>query len=102
MFKDPNNGHQIAIFSSKGNESIAQEYASKNNLEGSAMAYTVISGHYYMPLLNIEGQVIGTKIFYLNLSDFGGSVPQWLTRKFAPRAIYDTFISLIKAAKNIP
>ena len=102
MFKDQNNGHQTVIFSSKGNESIVQEYTSKNNLEGSVMAYCVISGHYYMPLLNIDSQVIGTKVFYLNQSDFGGKVPQWITRKFAPRAIYDTYISLIKAAKNIP
>lgn len=54
-----------------------------------------------MPLTDLNKKVIGTRIFYLNQSDFGGSVPKWIARQFVPKAVEDTYDALIKAAKNI-
>lgn len=63
------------MFSSKGNEKIAKDYQSTHDLKDSALAHAVISGHWYMPLLDDSNKLIGTKIFYLSKSDFGGKVP---------------------------
>ena len=46
--------------------------------------------------------VIGTKIFFVNESDFGGSVPKWLTQKFAPSALNDYYTDVIEAARKMP
>ena len=52
MMRDPIKEHYIVMFSSKGNENIAKQYIDKNDTKGSALAYSVISGHWYMPLLD--------------------------------------------------
>ncbi|TNV83384.1 hypothetical protein FGO68_gene16887 [Halteria grandinella] len=91
----------IAIFSSLGNDKIIQSYTSTNDLDGATLARSVISGHWWMPLTDLNKKVIGTRIFYLNQSDFGGSVPKWIARQFVPKAVEDTYDALIKAAKNI-
>ena len=76
MLKDPLKDQYIIMFSSQGNEAIAQEYSNSHDLNGSALAHAVISGHWYMPLIDAETKkIIGTKIFYLSQSDFGGKVP---------------------------
>ena len=99
LMRDPKKDQYMAIFSSNGNEDIAKQFASNNDLEGSALAKTIISGHWWMPIIE-EGQVVGTKAIYLNQSDFGGNIPKWLVRQFVPKAIIETYDSLIKAAKR--
>ena len=47
------------------------------------------------------GQTIGTKIAYLNESNFGGKVPEFVAKQFVPKAILDTYEALTKAAKKI-
>ena len=101
MMRDPLKSHYLIMFSSKGNERLTQEYTNTHDLEGSALAHAVISGHWYMPLIDeTTGNAVGTKIFYLSQSDFGGKVPGWLVRTFAPKAVRDTFDALIKAAAS--
>ena len=76
MLKDPVKDQYIIMFSSRGNEAIAQDYSNTHDLNGSALAHSIISGHWYMPLLDEKtNEVIGTKIFYLSQSDFGGKIP---------------------------
>lgn len=101
MMKDSKKEQYAAIFSSKGNEKHIEEYSAKNDFDGAAMAKSVISGHWWMPICDLNKQVIGTRVFYLNQSDFGGSVPKWLARQFVPKAVQDTYDSLIKAARDI-
>lgn len=103
MLRDPATDQYIILFSSRGNEDIAKEYSSTHDLNGSALAHAVISGHWYMPWLDpLTKKLIGTKIFYLSQSDFGGKVPQWIVSSFAPKAVRDTFDALVKAARDSP
>jgi hypothetical protein len=101
MLKDPNREEYIAIFSSLGNEEIIKDYVSTHDLEGSALAKTVISGHWWIPIYDSLGNLVGTKAIYVNQSDFGGNIPKWLQAQFAPRAIIETYDALIKAASEI-
>ena len=98
MLKDTHKEEYIAIFSSLGNENIIKEYVSTHDLEGSALAKTVISGHWWMPIYDSLNNLVGTKAVYLNQSDFGGNIPKWLQAQFAPKAIIETYDALIKAA----
>ena len=75
MLKHSGEEQYIVIFSSNGNEQFAANYAATHDLGGSALAHSVISGHWYMPMYNSSNQLVGTKIFYLNQADFGGNVP---------------------------
>jgi hypothetical protein len=52
MLRDPVKDSFIIMFSSKGNESIASDYQSTHDLNGSALAHSIISGHRYMPWLD--------------------------------------------------
>ena len=54
-----------------------------------------------MPLYDSNNKLIGTKIFYLNESTFGGHVPEWLAKAFVPKAVIDTYDALIKSAKDV-
>ena len=75
LIKYAERNEYLAMFSSDGNEELRADYASKNDLEGAATAHCKISGHWYRPLLDSNQKLIGTKIFYLNESEFGGNVP---------------------------
>lgn len=91
----------FAMFSSNGNELIRQEYLNTHDCNGAQAAHCGISGHWFRPLMNERNEVIGTKVFYLNESDFGGHVPQWIARSFAPKAVLDTYENITNAARNI-
>ena len=54
-----------------------------------------------MPLYDSNQNLIGTKIFYLNESTFGGKVPEWLAKSLAPKAVIDTYNALTISAKKI-
>lgn len=66
------------------------------------MGKTTISAHWFRPLY-LEGtnELIGTKIFYVNQADPGGSIPNWIKTTFAPKAVIEAFTSIIIASKKI-
>jgi hypothetical protein len=98
MFTTPKDGTMFALFSSIGNEQITKDYIARNKLD-EALAYTTISGHTFCPIKDSQNDAtIGTQIYYLTQSDFGGKLPQWLATSFVPKAIGDTYDNLIKSA----
>lgn len=99
IFKYEKTGALFAIFSSKGNEQITKDFKAKNNLD-EVVAYTVISGHMYTPIKDSNNITIGTHIFYLTESNFGGKLPEWIAKSFIPKAIMDTYDSIVKYAKT--
>ena len=44
-------------------------------------------------------KVIGTKITFVNESDFGGSFPKWIIQKFSPPGLNDFYEDLINDVK---
>jgi hypothetical protein len=66
----------VVIFSSKGNEKELKEYIELNNLSSSTPGFGFMSGYWFKPIKK-EGsiEVLGTTVFHVMHSDFGGSVP---------------------------
>jgi hypothetical protein len=44
-------------------------------------------------------KAIGTKIIFVNESDFGGSFPKWIIQKFSPPGLNDFYEDLITDVK---
>jgi hypothetical protein len=62
------------------------------------LAITALSGHYFEPLYDPLDckKIIGTSVVFVNESDFGGSVPKYLTQKMAGPGISDFYEDLLK------
>lgn len=58
-----------------------------------------ISAYWFKPILQ-HSKVIGTKIFYVNQADPGGSLPNWVKTTFAPKAVLELFESLVNVSKK--
>ena len=99
LFKSDRNQAFFALFSSKGNEQITKDYIVKNSLD-EVVAFTVISGHMYIPIKDINNKTIGTHIFYVTESNFGGKLPEWIAKSFIPKAIIDTYDLIVKHASS--
>lgn len=82
------------IFSSRGLEKVKQEYIEAHPSKSFTIVYVDMSAVWLKPLYEREGdstsQIIGTKVFHANITDFGG-IPNWVKNKFGPIAINDTF-----------
>ena len=44
--------------------------------------------------------IVGTSTTFVSETDFGGSVPKWIIRKFAPQGHYEFCDELVQAAKE--
>ncbi len=97
LFKNEKNGALLALFSSKGNEQITKDLKAKNGLD-EVVAFTVISGHMYIPIKDSNNKTIGTHIYYLTESNFGVKLPEWIASSFIPKAIIDTYELIVKCA----
>lgn len=71
----------VCIQSSEGNEKYVSDYFKAGKDEGKLLATSALSGHYYEPLYDPLDckKIIGTSVVFVNESDFGGSVPKWMT-----------------------
>ena len=96
LFKTSNDT-LFAVFSSKGNEQITKDLIVKHGLD-EVVAFTIISGHMYIPIKDINNQTIGTHIYYVTESNFGGKLPEWIAKSFIPKAIIDTYDLIVKHA----
>lgn len=76
LWRFPDKDEYYAIFSSKGNEEILEEYVSKNKI-GNVVVGKAFMSAYWMKPIRREGsqEIIGTSVFYVNCCNFGGSVP---------------------------
>ena len=97
LFRSEKTEAFIAVFSSKGNEQITKDLIVKHDLD-EVVAFTVISGHMYIPIKDINNQTIGTHIYYVTESNFGGKLPEWIAKSFIPKAIIDTYNLIVKHA----
>ena len=95
----------MVIVSSDGNEKYRQEYLNSDPkaFKDITVAYCHLAAHYLKPLYdeNDKAKCIGTKVFYVIATNFGGSIPQWITRKIAPKALFDSYEAFAKEAKSI-
>jgi hypothetical protein len=69
------------------------------------LAFCNISGLKFAPITDSAGTVVGTSLVFVSESDFGGSVPKWITQKFAPSALNDFMeetVANIRKKKLIP
>ena len=91
----------VCITSSECTESFVSDYFKAGKDEGKQLATTALSGHYFEPLFDPLDckKVIGTSIVFANESDFGGSIPKWITQKMAPGGINDYYEDLVKDVK---
>jgi hypothetical protein len=72
----------LVIMSSFGNQRIKEEYYSSHpDTQNTLTGNNEMSAHQFLPLYDSfeKDKIIGTKIFFINESDFGGSVPKWIT-----------------------
>lgn len=97
LFKNEKNGALLAVFSSKGNEQITKDLKAKNGLD-EVVAFTEISSHMFIPIKDSNNQMIGTHIYYLTESNFGGKLPEWIASSFIPKAITETYDLIVKNA----
>jgi hypothetical protein len=69
--------------------------------EGKIPANNRFSGHLYQPLYDLidPNKVIGTRIIFVNESDFGGSFPKWLLKKFAPSGVNEFYEDLLTSVR---
>lgn len=44
--------------------------------------------------------IIGTRVVFLNESDFGGSMPKWFLQKFTPFGVHEFYEDLLREVKN--
>ena len=67
--------------SSKGNDKYIEQYASTTDVGGLTRAFCMMSGAKFEDIRypSSPETVVGTKITFINESDFGGSVPKWIT-----------------------
>lgn len=103
MWKRPEEHEYIAILSSKANEEIREKFMKERGLEKCVYGVVTLIAHWYRPIYrdnDPKNEIIGTKIFYLNISDPGGSIPTWLKAKIAPKVVQDTYEMLVTAAKK--
>ena len=93
--------HSIVISSSRGNDRYQHDYLAAGRNEGKTPANNRFSGHWYQPLLDPldPTKVLGTKIIFVNESDFGGSFPKWIVQKLAPPGLNDFYEDLISDVK---
>ena len=89
------NNIYLILASSDGNEKFVDEYKSKVDFGSFSMAYCYITVHYYKPLYDDNKNMIGTSVFFVNETNFGGNVPQWLINKFAPAGLLGTLDGII-------
>jgi hypothetical protein len=54
----------------------------------------------YIPIKDINNKTIGTHIFYVTESNFGGKLPEWIAKSFIPKAIIDTYDLIVKHASS--
>jgi len=69
------------------------------------LAFCNISGLKFTPITDYAGSIIGTSVVFVSESDFAGSIPKWITQKFAPPALNDYLeetVVNIKKKKLIP
>ena len=71
----------------------------KNGLD-EVVAFTIVSGHMYIPIKDVNNKTIGTHIYYVTESNFGGKLPEWIATSFIPKAILDTYDLIIKEAST--
>ena len=92
----------LAIMSSQGNEIIQGEYFRNNakEVKGLTLAKSTISGMKFTPVLQND-QIVGTHVVFVSQSDFGGSIPKWMTQRVAPTAIHEFYDDVVKVAKLV-
>ena len=93
--------HSIIISSSRGNQRYLDEYLGAGKHEGKTPADNRFSGHQYTPIYDLldPSKVVGTRVTFVNESDFGGSFPKWILQKFAPPGLNDFYEDLINDVK---
>lgn len=71
------NGRYMYLCTSEGHDQYVEEYLKnfKKELEGFQQAFCYLSGHLYEPIFDSNNNVIGTHIFFINETCFGGNVP---------------------------
>jgi hypothetical protein len=66
LYPNPKDDEYIAIFSSRGNDEIMAEYVASAGIPSSTvLGKAYMSGHWYRAMVR-NGEVVGTKIFYVN------------------------------------
>ena len=80
------------MFCSKGNEEARDKYKQENDISKFVQGFAYISGHWFRPWYEEgTGKLIGTRVFYINQTDMGASMPFWMITKFVPSGIMETF-----------
>ena len=60
----------------------------------------MISGMKFSPVIH-NNETVGTHVVFVSQSDFGGSIPKWMTQRVAPNAIHEFYDDVVKVAKNV-
>ena len=93
----------LCIITSHGNETYKNQYTKSNDLKGLSLALTVFSAFKFEPIFDKADstKVIGTKTILISVSDFGGSIPQYLIKKFTPKELKEFLDDMIAGAKKL-
>ena len=59
-----------------------------------------ISAFKFYPVLNDQGETIGTRTIFVNESDFGGVVPKWIVQFLIPKTLHELFDDVVTLAKT--
>ena len=92
----------LCIITSHGNDIYRNQYIQSKDLKGLSLALTVFSAFKFEPVFDKAdpSKVIGTKTILISVSDFGGSIPQYLIKKFTPKELKEFLDDMVIGAKK--
>jgi len=65
------------------------------------MAKCHVAGWYLSPVHDSEGNQVGTRIFYLQSGDSGGSIPSFVQNSFAPKTAKQCVMNLCEYLRKL-
>ena len=96
LWLDHEGGEQICLFSCTGNEDLKEKHFSAKDKKNFVLATQFVGGWIISPVKDEQGNVTGSNLKYLNSSDAGGNIPQFIQKHEGPKTAIDPVIGTIK------
>jgi hypothetical protein len=79
---------------------VIKTYFETHDIGRMEKAINNISAFKFYPVLNEQGETIGTRTIFINESDFGGVVPKWIVQFLIPKTLHELFDDVVTLAKS--
>ena len=81
-------------------DKVKKAYFDTHDIGRLELAINNISAFKFYPILNEQGETIGTRTIFVNESDFGGVVPKWIVQFLIPKTLHELFDDVVTLAKS--